>query len=280
MEKKVLGRGIGALIPERVLSEEGEKLINIPLSRIKPNSHQPREDFDEESLGELTASIKEKGVIQPVIVRKSGEGYELIAGERRLRAAKTLNLEKIPAIIRDTDNQNSLELALIENVQRRDLNPLEEAKAYKRLMEEFELTQEQISVKVGKSRSTVANILRLLGLPKEAQEAIRKGEITHAHGKVLLEVTDASAQLKLLRQIISVSLSVRELEGRVSVQRPAKMRKISSAPLDAQAKSLQDDLQRHLGTKVRIIPRKKRGTIQIDFYSLTDLERIINIIKK
>jgi len=281
MEKKVLGRGISALIPEKTIVDESDRIISVSLGAIKPNPHQPRESFNEEGLSELANSIKEKGFIQPVVLRKVQAGFELIAGERRFRAAKKLGLEKIPAIIKESDNKTSLELALIENIQREDLNPLDEAKAYKRLQDEFGLTQEELSDKVGKSRSTVANILRLLSLPKEAQDAIKRGQITHAHGKVLLEISDLDEQLKLLREIIDSSLSVRQLETRTLVRKPAKLNRAGHrSNIDANTLAVQDDLQRHLGTKVRVITRKKRGTIQIDFYSLADLERIINIIKK
>ncbi len=281
MEKKVLGRGINALIPEFDEMEEKGKIINLPIEKIRPNPHQPREKFDDATIDELMSSIKEKGLVQPILVRKMSDGYELIAGERRLRAAKKMQLDKIPAIVKDTDSQASLELALIENIQREDLNPLEEARAYKHLIDKFGLTQEKISQIVGKSRSSIANTLRLFNLPKEIQEAIKKEQISHAHGKVLLEVADINEQLRLLRQILSSSLSVRELESVIFKHKQTRPRKGRAHNiLDHNILALQDGLQRFLGTKVRIIPRKKRGTVLIEFYSLNDLERIINIIKK
>ncbi len=279
MERKVLGKGINALIPERSVKKEDSGAVVLDVKSIKPNANQPRTDFDEDSLTELVASIKEKGFIQPVVVRKSADGYELIAGERRLRAAKKLNLETIPAVVKDISDRASLELALIENIQRDDLNPLEEAAAYQMLVDKFQITQEEISKTVGKSRPYISNMLRLLKLPKQVQRAIGSGQITYGHGKALLEIENIDEQIKLLKQIISMSLSVRELEGIVYQKR--KPKQISAKTKNIQNPDVilvQEKLQRYLGTKVRISSGRKRGSIKIDFYSFSDLERIVNLI--
>jgi ParB family transcriptional regulator, chromosome partitioning protein len=221
MERKVLGRGLSALIPE---SPQVEKVFGgvslVSLDKIKANPLQPRENFDQQSLDELVQSIKEKGVIQPVLVRRKGDYYELIAGERRFRAANILNLKEIPVIVKEVDDQDSLELSLIENIQRQDLNAVEEARAYQYLIDKFQLTQERLSEVLGKARVTVANTLRLLKLPQEIQEEIRKGRISFGHGRALLEIEDANRQRRLVQETISKGLSVRELENLIKAKRP------------------------------------------------------------
>jgi len=286
MEKRGLGRGLGALIPEREAEEHfhssapKEHIRYIPVEQIKPNPYQPRENFDSQSLEELVASIKEKGIIQPVIVRHSASGYELIAGERRWRAAKSLNLKEIPVIVRQAKDEESLELALIENIQRQNLSSIEEARAYKHLMEQFGFTQEKIAQTVGKARASVANILRLLKLPLEIQEMLKKGQLSFGHGKVLLELEDVQKQLALSRQIVSKSLSVRELENLVfqhQKARPAKA--VSETRKLPHLKAIEEELRQILGTKVKIASGLKRGTLHIEFYSQEDLERIYNQIR-
>ena len=280
MERKSLGRGIGALIPEReTQAQEGAK--NIPLNQIKPNPFQPREDFDPQSLEELTQSIKEKGVIQPILVRRKGDYYELIAGERRFRAAKSLNLKEIPAIIKDAQDIDSLELSLIENIQRQNLNAIEEARAYQYLTDKFQLTQERLSEVLGKARTTVANSLRLLKLPNEIQEDIRRNRLSFAHGRALLEIEDINLQRRFAAEAISKGLSVRELENLVKSRR-VKLPKIkmrSAATRDPHASVMEDRLQHALATKVRVNKRAKRGNIVIEFYSSEDLERIVKKIE-
>ncbi len=282
MERKALGKGISALIPEKEIEKTGreEKILFLLAEQIKPNPFQPREDFDAQSLEELTQSIREKGIIQPILVRPKGDYYELIAGERRLRAAQVLNIKEIPAIIKDVEDEGSLELSLIENIQRQNLNVIEEARAYQYLADKFQLTQETISEILGKSRVAVTNTLRLLKLPLEIQEEIKKDRISSGHGKVLLEVADANLQRKLAQEIISKSLSVRELETLIKTQRPRqvkqKMRVSSREPYLA---VLEEELQQALATKVRVVKRNKRGHIQIEFYSREDLERITNKIR-
>lgn len=279
MERKALGKGISALIIEKE-SEKEEKIIYLKLEQIKPNPFQPREDFDNQSLEELTQSIKEKGVIQPILVRRKGDTYELIAGERRLRAANLSNLQEIPAIVKNVEDKDSLELALIENIQRQDLNPIEQAHAYQYLIEKFQLTQEKISEILGKARVTVTNTLRLLKLPQEIQEEMKQGRISFAHGRALLEVDDANQQRRLAQEIISKGLSVRELENLIKMRRPRGIkRKIGQGLREPYLAVIEDQLQQALATKVRISKRKKRGHISIEFYSQEDLDRIVNVIK-
>lgn len=282
MERRALGKGLSALIPEKALEskEHKEEIVYVQSGQIKPNPFQPREDFNQQSIEELAQSIKGKGVIQPLLVRRQGDHYELIAGERRLRAANSLGLKEIPIIVRDVSDQDSLELALIENVQREDLNPIEEAHAYQHLMDKFQVTQEKISEVLGKARSTITNTLRLLKLPHEIQQEMKKGRISFAHGRTLLEIDDANQQRRLAQDIISKGLSVRELENLIKTTRPKGLRrKIVQGQRDPLVAVLEEHMQHALATKVRIIKRKKRGHITIDFYSPEDLERIANVIK-
>jgi ParB family chromosome partitioning protein len=279
MERKALGKGISALIPERESGRKDE-IIYVQTDQIKSNPFQPREDFNQQSIEELAQSIKEKGVIQPLLVRRRGEHYELIAGERRVRAAKLLNLKEIPIIIRDVEDQDSLELALIENVQREGLNPIEEAHAYQYLIDKFQVTQEKISAVLGKARATIANTLRLLKLPLEIQEEMKRGKLSFAHGRALLEVEDANQQRRLAQRVIAEGLSVRELENLLKAQRPRGIkRRMLQATRDPYLAVLEEQLQHALATKVRIARRKKRGQISIEFYSQEDLERIVNTIR-
>ncbi|MBU1872036.1 MAG: ParB/RepB/Spo0J family partition protein, partial [Candidatus Omnitrophica bacterium] len=213
MEKRGLGRGISALIPQPQEVVEQGKIALLPLSQIKPNPLQPREEIEPRSLDELVQSVKEKGIIQPILVRKSRDGYELIAGERRLTAAKLLNLNEIPAIIKEATDEESLELALIENIQRKNLNPIEQAKAYQYLINKFGITQERLAQVVGKARVSITNILRLLKLPIEIQDEIKKGRLSFAHARALLEIGEPAAQKELTAEIIANSLSVSELEN-------------------------------------------------------------------
>ncbi|MCM8782238.1 MAG: ParB/RepB/Spo0J family partition protein [Candidatus Omnitrophica bacterium] len=280
MERKALGKGIGALIPEKELEKE-ERVVSLPINQIKANPFQPRENFDQEKLEELIRSIKEKGVIQPVLVRRKADAYELIAGERRWRAAKVLNLNEIPAIIKDVADLDSLEISLIENVQRQNLNPIEEARAFQYLADKYEITQEKMSEVLGKSRESISNTLRLLKLPQEIQEEIIKGRISFAHGRALLEIEDANEQRRLAYEIIAKGLSVRELENIIKTRRPriSRPRAKSTRAADAYLAVLEEELQHRLATKVRIFQRKKRGTIIIEFYSTDDLKRIVTLLR-
>ncbi|MFA6130355.1 MAG: ParB/RepB/Spo0J family partition protein [Candidatus Omnitrophota bacterium] len=282
MERKALGKGLSALIPEKTFEGQThkEEIVYLQSEQIKPNPFQPRENFDQQSIEELAQSIKEKGVIQPLLVRRRGDNYELIAGERRFRAATILNLKEIPVIVRDVSDQDSLELALIENIQREGLNPIEEAHAYQHLMDKFQVTQEKISEVLGKARVTITNTLRLLKLPHEIQEEMKKGRISFAHGRALLEIEDINHQRKLVQDVISKGLSVRELESLIKSSRPKLIkRSIGQGQREPLVAILEEQLQHALATKVRISKRKKRGHINIEFYSQEDLERIVNVIK-
>jgi ParB family chromosome partitioning protein len=279
MERKALGKGIGALIPERE-NVDKSAIIYVQTGQIKPNPFQPREDFDLSTIAELAQSIKEKGVIQPLLVRRKGDSYELIAGERRLRACKSLELKEIPIIVKDVDDRDSLEYALIENIQRESLNPIEEAHAYQHLMDKFQVTQEKIGEGLGKARATIANTLRLLKLPHEIQDEMKKGRISFAHGRALLEIEDENQQRRLTQEVISRGLSVRELENLIKTHRPKGIRRKSSyAVREPYVAAVEEDLQQLLSTKVRVSKMKKRGQILIEFYSQEDLERIIGVIK-
>jgi len=288
MERRALGKGLGALIPERIVDDtviiddtvRKEEIVYVQSGQIKPNPFQPREYFNQTSIEELAQSIKEKGVIQPLLVRRKGENYELIAGERRLRAANSLGLKEIPIIVRDVSDQDSLELALIENVQRESLNPIEEAHAYQHLVDKFQVTQEKISEVLGKARSTITNTLRLLKLPHEIQQEMKNNRISFAHGRALLEIDDANQQRRLAQDIITRGLSVRELESLIKSSRPKGLRrKVGQGQKEPLVLILEEQMQHALATKVRVIKRKKRGHIHIDFYSQEDLERIVNVIK-
>ena len=281
MERKVLGKGLQALIPEtaKPLLETEEKIINLTIEQIKPSTLQPRANFDPQRQKELVDSIKEKGVVQPVLVRPTEAGYELIAGERRLRAVKSLGFEKIPAIVKTVSNEEALELSLIENIQRQDLNSIEEAHAYRRLGEEFHLTQEQIAQAVGKDRATITNILRLLKLPLKVQNYLIKGEISMGHARAILVLASPEEQLKFCQKIIERGLSVREVENLTKKVTLVKGHKRKLHARDHHLVSLEEQLQRVLGTKVRIQHRQKRGAIIIEYYSHADLERILHILK-
>jgi ParB family chromosome partitioning protein len=282
MERKALGKGISALIPAGAAeSEKTERIIYLTLDKIKPSPFQPREDFDHQSLEELTQSIKEQGVIQPVLVRRRGDYYELIAGERRFRAANLLNLKEIPVIVKEAEDQESLVLSLVENIQRQGLNAIEEARAFQYLIDKFSLTQEKISEILGKARVTVTNILRLLKLPNEIQEEIRKGRISFAHGRALLEIEDTNHQRRLAQEVIAKGLSVRELENLVKRHRPRaiKHKAKQAGSADPFISVLEEELQHLLATKVRINKVKKRGRIIIEFYSQEDLSRIADRIR-
>jgi len=273
MARKVLGRGLGALISQD--TKQREYIDHVEVERIKPNRYQPREEFNKEKLDELILSIKEKGVVQPILIRPSADGYELIAGERRLRAVRSLGFSEIPAVIKDVDDMNAMELSLIENIQREELNAIEEARAYQRLIDEFNFTQEMVGQAVGKDRATVANSLRLLTLPKKVQELLSKNLLSPGHAKVLLSVGSAGDQISLSKKIVQKDISVRALENIIRRKRPVKKVDLS---VDNNTRAIEEKLQERLGTKVRIARGKKRGTIQVEFYSSEDLERILKVL--
>ena len=275
MKKRALGKGLGALIPERVM-EEGRGIIEIRLEEIRTSVNQPRKDFPKEQMNELVASIKEKGIIQPVIIRRSESGFDLIAGERRLRAARILGFEAVPCVVRDATDEDAYEISMIENLQRQDLNPIEEAHGYKQLMGSYGLTQEDVARKVGKDRATVANSLRLLNLPDEIKKALAHKIISVGHAKAILSCAERSGKMELFRTILKKGLSVREAEGLSSKERAAPGRKVRQE-LDPHLQAVAEDLQKRLATKVVVkMKGKKKGSIEISFYSNEDLDRLVH----
>jgi ParB family chromosome partitioning protein len=269
--KTALGKGLEALIPER-----GEEVIYLDVDRIFPGERQPRKTFRNESLKELASSIKEKGILQPVIVSRVGDGtFRIVTGERRLRAAKLAGLKKIPALIKNIASKEALEIALIENIQREDLNPIETAEAFKRLITDFHLTQEDLSEKVGKDRATIANYLRLLKLPEEVKPLITNGSLSMGHAKALLTIEGKVNQIEAARKIVKKGLSVREAEA---LSRKVSMPRRAPHTEDPQISSLEEKLIKRLGTKVRILHKGKRGKIEIDYYSLDELDRLLDIL--
>jgi ParB family chromosome partitioning protein len=282
VKSKGLGRGLRALIPEEVeASAEGE-IVEIPVGRIEPAPFQARQEFNEEALAELAASIAEYGVMQPVIVRPlAGERYQLIIGERRWRASQQAGLEKIPALVRDVNDLTSSEMMLVENLQREDLNPLEEANAYKRLTVEFQLTQEEIASRVGKSRPFIANSLRLLQLPGEIQDLLRRGLLSAGHAKVLLGLDGGAKQSALAQQIVARKLSVRDTEREAQRLQQARAPRTAAVAVgrgrDVELESVEGRLRQHLGTKVRIRSGRQGGRIEIEYYSNDELNRLLEL---
>jgi len=270
--KTALGKGLDALLPDK-----GENIINIEVGKILPGKQQPRKVFNEEALKELSASIKEKGVLQPILVSRTGDGsFNLIAGERRWRASVQAGLKKIPAIVKNVDSRDSLEMALIENIQREQLNPIETAEGFNTLMQEFNLTQEELADKVGKERATVANYLRLLKLPFEIKDMIYTGKLSMGHARALLAIEGRNSQIEAARKIVRNGLSVREAE--LLAKKPAKPVRIRPER-DPQIASLEEKLIRNLGTKVHILQQnKKKGKIEIEYYSLEELNRLLDIL--
>jgi ParB family chromosome partitioning protein len=278
MKSRGLGKGLRALIPEVISPAEGD-IVEIPVGLIEPAPFQARREFDDEALAELAASISEYGVMQPVVLRPlGGERYQLIIGERRWRASQRAGLERIPALVRDVDDLTSSEMMLVENLQREDLNPLEEANAYKRLSEEFQLTQEEIARRVGKSRSFIANSLRILQLPADVLGFLNRGLLSAGHAKVLLGLDDAGRQSALAHQVVTRKLSVRDTEKdaarlmKAAASRPARSGK---ADRDAEFDSLEEQLRQILGTRVRISAGRRGGKIEIDYYSKDELDRLL-----
>ncbi len=278
MVKKALGRGLGALMPaESVEFQETEGLVNIEVGKIRANAHQPRKDFSQDSLRELANSIKEKGLIQPVVVVKKDGYYELVSGERRTRAAKLANLKTIPAIVRDYNERDKAEIALIENIQREDLNKIEEALAYRALMSEFELTQEQMSKKVGKSRAHIANTVRLLDLSQAAKAYLQAGKITPGHARALLTL-DPVDQQEMCELIVKKDLSVRAVEREMKKWNKTQTQGAKIEELPAEIKSFQDQLEEKFSTRVKVRYAKDKGSIQIEYYSKDDLMRISDLL--
>ena len=256
---------------------KGKEIIYIETNKITPNKYQPRQVFDKAALSELMSSIKQKGVIQPVLVRqRDGDVFELIAGERRLRAVKELGLDRIPAIVKNISDIESVELSLIENLQREDLNPMEQATSYRRLIKEFGFLQEELAEKIGKDRTSITNTLRLLHLPKTIQDNISTGKITFAHAKLILSVKGEAEQLQLAKDIVSLGLTVRQTTQKILVKKSvAKPKAKDKLP---EIIVLEEELQRALGTKVKINPARRGGKIIIDYFSNKDLERVLKLL--
>jgi ParB family chromosome partitioning protein len=269
-KRRALGRGLGALIPSSYRPEEKlEQQTYIPLSLIQPNPQQPRQAFAEAAITELAESIRQKGILQPLLVRQVAGGYELIAGERRLRAAQRLGMDQVPVTIRKADDGEALEMALIENIQREDLNPMEEARAYRRLNDEFHLTHDEIAKRVGKDRSTVANTVRLLQLPQEVQREIEAGTLSAGHARALINAGSEAAKIKLAREVVARRLTVRETE---------KLAKQHARPVaDVELRAVEHRLTEALGSRVRLHPRRGgAGKIEIEYYSLEGLNALVD----
>ncbi|MGV3623948.1 MAG: ParB/RepB/Spo0J family partition protein [Archangium sp.] len=291
--KPALGRGLGALLAdarqptEKTQAAAGAAAIGgvtkLPIEQIHADRANPRRSFDDAQLEELAASLKQQGVLQPVLVRKDGKGYRLIAGERRWRAAQRAGLTELPVIIKEATDAEAYELALVENIQRADLNPLEEAEAYRRLLDERKMTQEAVADRVGKDRSSVANSLRLLHLPNEVKQLLIEGDLDMGHARAILGLGSSKEMVLLARDVVTDKLTVRETEARVKGMRPggASGKKKQPAKGSPEAKKLIEDLQRRLGTKVRLLEKGNgKGTLEIEFFSYEDLDRLVALIRR
>ena len=282
-KKLALGRGLDALIPGFDSREPAAgDFFPCDIDLIRRNRHQPRRHFSEDDLQELSDSIRTQGIIQPLVVRKLDSGYELVAGERRLRAARKAGLKQVPVVVRTVDDSDMLLLSLVENIQRENLNPMEEADAYHRLITEFGLTQEQAAQQVGKSRSAVANILRLRNLPGQIKESIIDGSLSMGHARALLGIESPAAQLELWKAVIRKGLSVRETEDLAKQVKPSVKRKKPPQPTTEQLHfiDIASELSRYYGTKVQIKRRGEVGKVEIEFYDDRDLDRLIEMLKK
>lgn len=275
MERKALGRGLDALIPKKTAAMLPREFIHLSLDRVRPAKNQPRQKVEEKELAELARSIKEKGVIQPIVVREVAGGiYEVVAGERRYQAAKSLGFKEIPTIIKELDDKDAFILAIVENLQRQNLNPIEEAQAFKRLTDEFGFSLDDIGQFVGKDKTTVVNSLRLLRLPDVIKDALQKGMLTRTQARTILSVDTVGAQEKLFHQILKEGLSVREIESKARLVSKKKKK------IDPFIAEVEESLQKLLGTKVKVFnKRNNRGRIVVEYYALEDLERIIKRLK-
>jgi ParB family transcriptional regulator, chromosome partitioning protein len=291
VKRRALGRGLGALIPEGTpLAPPVER--RIPIADIRPNPHQPRRFFDEERIAELAESVRHQGILQPLIVRKLDQGYELIIGERRLRAAQRAGLDRVPVVVKEATDAESMEMALVENIQREELTPIEEALAYRQLMGELHLTQEEVAARVGKSRPVITNLLRVLNLPDEIKDEVDRGHLSVGHARALLALETPEQQTNMARQIMRHGLSVRETETLVAQhtaqpEKPALLETLSApSPDDSMIRrnihivALEEELTRTFGTKVRLRPKKRGGRIEIEYYSNEELEGIVNRLRR
>jgi len=285
-QKKGLGRGLSALIPSapetNIESRDPRATLEVAVDRITASPFQPRRTFDEAKIEELAASIRNQGIIQPLVVRPKSDGFELIAGERRWRAAMKAGLSRVPVVVRDASDHEALQLALVENLQREDLNPIEEASGYRRLQEEFRWSQEEMAEKVGKSRPAITNSLRLLALPAEVQQEVTAGNLPAGQARALLGLHTEALIVSACRDVIAKGLSTRETEKMVRLLIMGRKRRRQVPLIDPDLKSIVENLQRSLGTRVRLIPkaRSTKGKIEIEYYALADLERIIQTITK
>jgi len=277
-KRAALGKGLGALLPETGKGEGGD-LFFCNIHEIHPSPWQPRRLLPDGGIEELAQSIREKGILQPLVVRKKEEGYEIIAGERRWRAAQRAGLNKVPILLKEATDQEVIELALIENLQREDLNPLEEAGAYQRLIAEFAYTQEVLAQRIGKDRSSVANTLRLLKLPEEVKDALERNAISMGHARALLALRNEGEQVSFCRKIVKKGLSVRETEEGIRHLLEAKASPPPRERVMPEVESLREELRHILKTQVRIKMRGEKGAIEIEFYSLDDLERILELLR-
>ncbi|MCM8787763.1 MAG: ParB/RepB/Spo0J family partition protein [Candidatus Omnitrophica bacterium] len=270
MERKALGKGLDALIPKNLQLTPTKEFTYLKISQLNESEFQPRKEISQKEIEELASSIKEKGFIQPIVVRKVGEGYEIVAGGRRYLAAKLLGLEQVPAIIKELDDKDALVFAIVENLQRKDLNPIEEAQAFRRLIDEFKFTLDDLAKFISKDKTTIANTLRLLQLPQEIQDALKNGLINRSQARTLLALEDRNKQFELFYQILNSGLSVREIEKKVKIISKTKKR------FNPFVQEIEEKLQKTLGTKVRILNKKNnKGKIIIEYYTLDDLERIV-----
>jgi ParB family chromosome partitioning protein len=276
---KRLGKGLDALIPSLHINDD-DKIVEIPLSQLRANPYQPRKNFDEHSIEELAVSIKEHGVITPIIVREVLKGYEIIAGERRWRASQVAKRATVPAVVRKLSDQQVMEIALIENLQREDLNSMEIALAYQGLIDTFSLTQEELSVKVGKSRPHIANFLRLLQLPEEVKDYVSRGTLTMGHAKAIVGLKDVKMIKEIALAAIKNEWSVRELEEQIQkIEQPAKIKKKTKVKRDPYIHQVEESLREHYGTKVSIKNVKNKGRIELLYYSKDDLERLLELLQ-
>jgi ParB family chromosome partitioning protein len=272
MKRKALGKGLSALLPDPEPAAAADTAAEAPVSSLDPNPLQPRSSMDAERLNELAASIRESGIVQPILVRRQGDRYQIIAGERRWRAARQAGLATVPIVVRDVPDDRLLELALVENIQRQELSPLEEAQAFHRLQEDLRLTQEDVARKVGRDRSTITNTLRLLRLPREVRDLLHAGALDAGHGRALLALEGAEEQLALAREAARKGLSVREVERRVALRRAPRGR---AAPVrDANTRAAEERLRAALGTRVEIARRGRGGQVRIAFQSEAELNRL------
>ena len=278
--RPALGRGLSALIPDVPPRATSADPTELDLDQLVPNPVQPRTTMDETRLEELARSIRTSGVIQPIVARRAGDGqYEIVAGERRWRAAQRAGLRRVPVVVREVPDDKLLEVALIENLQRENLNPIEEAEGYRRLLDQHNLTQEQVAAAVGKDRATIANYVRLLGLPAEVKTELASGTLAMGHARTLLALDDGAAQRRAARDVIARGLSVRATEALVKqLARPAAARPLSPAEPDVHTRAAQDRLRVALGTRVRIVRRGKKGRIEIDFASEPELQRLFELL--